>query len=153
MTPPYQQHFADRMLDTQLERHVTFRSGKTVDFEMSNSFIDMEEGRALLLTVFRDITVRKQAEEREHRMNAELARSQAELRKKNEIMEEDLKMAREIQLAMLPQQYPSFSAGRPAGRTACCISATAIILPARWAAISSTFCPCPAPRPGCLSAT
>ena len=31
-------------------------------------------------------------------------------------MEEDLKMAREIQLAMLPQQYPGFPAGRPAGR-------------------------------------
>ena len=111
MTRAYQEHFADRMIDTQLERHFTFRSGKAVDFEVSNTFIDLEESRSLLLTVFRDITVRKQAEEREHRMNAELARSQAELRKKNEIMEEDLKMAREIQLAMLPQQYPSFPLG------------------------------------------
>ncbi len=111
MTRAYQQHFADRILDTQLERHVTFRSGKTVDFELSNSFIDLEEGRALLLSVFRDITLRRQAEEREHRVNAELARSQAELRKKNEILEEDLKMAREIQLAMLPQQYPGFPLG------------------------------------------
>jgi len=74
-------------------------------------FIDLEEGRSLLLSVMRDITKRKQAEERERRMNAELARSQAELRRKNEIMEEDLKMAREIQLAMLPQQYPSFPLG------------------------------------------
>jgi phosphoserine phosphatase RsbU/P len=63
--------------------------------------------------VFRDITVRKQAEERERRINAELARSQAELRKKNEIMEEDLKMAREIQQAILPQQYPTFPVGVP----------------------------------------
>jgi PAS domain S-box-containing protein len=111
MTRTYQQHFADRMIDTQLERHVTFRSGKTVDFELSNTFIDLEEGRSLLLSVFRDITLRRQAEEREHHMNVELARSQAELQKKNEIMEEDLKMAREIQLAMLPQQYPSFPLG------------------------------------------
>jgi len=44
-------------------------------------------------------------------MNAELARSQAELLKKNEIMEANLKMAREIQMAMLPQQYPSFPLG------------------------------------------
>jgi sigma-B regulation protein RsbU (phosphoserine phosphatase) len=111
MTRAYQEHFADRMIDTQQECHFTFRSGKTVDFELSNSFIDLEQGRSLLLTVFHDVTVRKQAEAREHRMNAELARSQAELQKKNEIMEEDLKMAREIQMAMLPQQYPSFPLG------------------------------------------
>ena len=152
MTRAYQQHFADRILDTQLERHVTFRSGKTVDFELSNSFIDMEEGRALLLSVFRDITLRRQAEEREHRVNAELARSQAELRKKNEIMEEDLKMAREIQMAMLPQQYPSFPLGTEPAR-ACCNSGTAIIPPARWGATSSTSCPWPPTRPDCSSAT
>jgi sigma-B regulation protein RsbU (phosphoserine phosphatase) len=111
MMQTYQEHFAARKVDTQLERHVTFRSGKTVDFEMSNTFIDVEEGRALFLSVFRDITRRKAAEERERQINAELARSQAELQKKNEIMEEDLKMAREIQLAMLPQQYPSFPLG------------------------------------------
>jgi len=111
MTRAYQQHFAERVIDTQLERHLTFRSGKTVDFELSNTYIDLEDSRALLLSVFRDITLRKQAEEREHRMHAELARSQAELQKKNEIMEADLKMAREIQLAMLPQQYPSFPLG------------------------------------------
>jgi sigma-B regulation protein RsbU (phosphoserine phosphatase) len=111
MARVYQQRFAERQIDTQLVRQVTFRSGKTVDLELSNSFIDLDEGRSLLLSVMRDITKRKQAEEREHRMNAELARSQAELRRKNEIMEEDLKMAREIQLAMLPQQYPSFPLG------------------------------------------
>ena len=38
----------------------------------------------------------------------ELARSQAELRVKNEILEDDLKMAHEIQQAILPQQYPTF---------------------------------------------
>jgi serine phosphatase RsbU (regulator of sigma subunit) len=40
-----------------------------------------------------------------------LARSQAELRKQNEILEDDLKMAREIQQAILPQQYPNFPLG------------------------------------------
>ncbi len=59
----------------------------------------------------RDVTVRKQAEERERKVNAELARSQAELRKKNEILEDDLKMARDIQQAILPQQYPTFPPG------------------------------------------
>ena len=73
----------------------------------------LEEGRSLLLSVFRDVTVRKQAEERERQVNAELARSQAELRKKNEILEDDLKMARDIQQAILPQQYPTFPPGAP----------------------------------------
>jgi sigma-B regulation protein RsbU (phosphoserine phosphatase) len=49
----------------------------------------------------RDITKRKQAEN----MLASVAR---ELRKKNEMLEEDLQMARELQHAMLPQRYPTF---------------------------------------------
>lgn len=103
--------FSERKVEAQAERRVTFRSGKTVDLELSNGFIESSEGRPLLLSVFRDITVRKQAEERERQANLELARSQAELRKKNEIMEDDLKMAREIQQAILPQQYPNFPLG------------------------------------------
>jgi sigma-B regulation protein RsbU (phosphoserine phosphatase) len=108
MMRKYQQRFAERKIETQLERHLTFRSGKTVDVELSNSFIEIEEGKTLVLSVVRDITVRKQAEERERQINAELARNQAELRKKNEILEDDLKMARDIQQAILPQQYPNF---------------------------------------------
>jgi sigma-B regulation protein RsbU (phosphoserine phosphatase) len=111
MMHKYQQRVADRGIEANLERHVTFRSGKTVDVELSNSTIDLSEGHALVLSVFRDITVRKQAEERERQATAQLARSQAELQKKNEIMEDDLKMAREIQQAMLPQQYPTFPLG------------------------------------------
>ena len=111
MMQKYQDRFASRKIETQLERRVTFRSGKTVDLELSNSFVDMEHKDSLLLSVFHDITVRKQAEEREHHANLELARSQAELRKRNEIMEDDLRMAHEIQQAILPQQYPSFPAG------------------------------------------
>jgi len=37
-----------------------------------------------------------------------LSRSREELRAKNLMMEENLRMAREIQAAMLPQQYPTF---------------------------------------------
>ena len=111
MMQKYQKRFAEKKIETLLERHVAFRSGKTVDIELSNSFIEMEEGRSLLLSLVRDVTVRKQAEERERRANAELARSQSELRKKNEILEDDLKMARDIQQAILPQQYPTFPAG------------------------------------------
>ncbi|HUD48972.1 MAG TPA: SpoIIE family protein phosphatase [Candidatus Baltobacteraceae bacterium] len=111
MAQKYQQRFAEKKIESQFERHVIFRTGKAVDVELSNSFVEVEEGRSLVLSVFRDVTVRRQAEERERQVNAELARSQAELRKKNEILEDDLKLARDIQQAILPQQYPTFPPG------------------------------------------
>ena len=61
--------------------------------------------------MFWDITAQKVADERIQQANAELARSREELRLKNEVMEENLKMAREIQITMLPQQYPVFPSG------------------------------------------
>ncbi len=61
--------------------------------------------------MFWDITAQKMAEERVRAANAELARSQEELRRKNVVLEENLAMAREIQLAMLPQQLPAFPQG------------------------------------------
>jgi sigma-B regulation protein RsbU (phosphoserine phosphatase) len=57
--------------------------------------------------IFWDISERKRAEEQVRLATAELARSREALRKKNEEMEDDLKMAREIQQTMLPQQYPA----------------------------------------------
>jgi PAS domain S-box-containing protein len=55
-----------------------------------------------------DITERKHAEDQIRRATAELSRSREELRTKNSLMEENLRTAREIQLTMLPQQYPVF---------------------------------------------
>ncbi len=55
-----------------------------------------------------DITERKEAEEQIRRANAEVSRSREELRNKNAVMQENLRTAREIQLTMLPQQYPLF---------------------------------------------
>ncbi len=49
----------------------------------------------------RDITDRKQAE-------AQLARYADELRRRNEELEQDLGMARELQHALMPRQYPCF---------------------------------------------
>ena len=54
--------------------------------------------------VSRDITLRKRAEQ-------ELARVAGELRTKNQALEEDLGMARELQNALLPQQFPRFPRG------------------------------------------
>ena len=55
-----------------------------------------------------DITERKYAEEQIRRTTAELSRSREELRAKNQLMQESLRMAHEIQTTMLPQQYPVF---------------------------------------------
>jgi phosphoserine phosphatase RsbU/P len=58
--------------------------------------------------IFWDITQQRLADEKIRRVNGLLAQSRKELRLKNLQMEDDLKMAREIQLTMLPQQYPVF---------------------------------------------
>jgi sigma-B regulation protein RsbU (phosphoserine phosphatase) len=54
-----------------------------------------------IVGIGRDITARKNAE-------AKLARYTEELREKNSELEDDLNMAREVQQAFLPQQFPSF---------------------------------------------
>jgi sigma-B regulation protein RsbU (phosphoserine phosphatase) len=66
--------------------------------------------------IFWDITQQRMADERIRKANAALAQSRHELQAKNLQMEDDLKMAREIQLTMLPQQYPAFP--RPGGTPA-----------------------------------
>lgn len=58
--------------------------------------------------IFWDITQQHLAEERIRRVNQLLSQSRRELRIKNAQMEDDMKMAREIQFTMLPQQYPTF---------------------------------------------
>ncbi|MGD0251900.1 MAG: SpoIIE family protein phosphatase [Verrucomicrobiota bacterium] len=68
--------------------------------------------------IFWDVTQQQLAEERIRRANAELARSREELRAKNVLMEENLRMAHEIQLAILPQQYPVFPANVPPEQSA-----------------------------------
>jgi len=65
-----------------------------------------------------DISERKRSEEQIRRATSELSRSREELRAKNLVMEENLRTAREIQIAMLPQQYPCFPAGATAAESA-----------------------------------
>jgi sigma-B regulation protein RsbU (phosphoserine phosphatase) len=65
-----------------------------------------------------DITERKRAEDQIRRATGELSRSREELRAKNLVMEENLRMAREIQTAMLPQQYPTFPQDVPPEQSA-----------------------------------
>lgn len=68
--------------------------------------------------IFWDITEQRMAEERIRRSNALLAKNRKELRQKNQQLEEDLVMAREIQLTMLPQQYPVFPRSATAAESA-----------------------------------
>jgi sigma-B regulation protein RsbU (phosphoserine phosphatase) len=65
------------------------------------------QGRTIgVIGIGRDITARKNAEEK-------LARYTEELREKNAEMEDDLDMAREVQQAFLPQQFPTLPPGAP----------------------------------------
>jgi sigma-B regulation protein RsbU (phosphoserine phosphatase) len=68
--------------------------------------------------IFWDITEKRRAEEQIRRTSAELARSREELHVKNQLMESNLQMAREIQMAMLPQQYPVFPGAAPPEQSA-----------------------------------
>jgi phosphoserine phosphatase RsbU/P len=68
--------------------------------------------------IFWDITQQRLAEEKIRRANTLLAQSRKELRAKNLQLEEDLQMAREIQVTMLPQHYPAFPRTAPAADSA-----------------------------------
>ena len=70
------------------------------------------DGRIVgLVGIGRDITSRKLAEE-------QLARYTQELKEKNAEMEDDLNMAREVQQAFLPIQFPTFPRNVPAEQSA-----------------------------------
>lgn len=81
--------------ETWADGHVTY---------VLTSKMPLRDERGRIIGTFglsRDITERKHAEE-------QLARFAEELRHKNELLEEELSMARELQLAMLPQSFPAF---------------------------------------------
>jgi len=86
-----------------------FSGGDLVYIQVVKMPIFDADGQVVgLQGMFWDITQQKMAAERIRKANAELARSRKELHAKNIQMEDDLKMAREIQISMLPQQYPVF---------------------------------------------
>ncbi|HWX76348.1 MAG TPA: PAS domain-containing protein, partial [Candidatus Acidoferrales bacterium] len=60
-----------------------------------------DEAQTVIVSIKRDITERKRAHE-------ELARLTQELVARNEALQEDLEMARELQTALLPQHFPCF---------------------------------------------
>lgn len=80
-------------------------------FDLSGDIIGLQG-------MFWDITEQKLAEQRIRKANTELAASREQLRVRNVQMEDDLKMAREIQVTMLPQQYPVLPTGAAADKSA-----------------------------------
>jgi sigma-B regulation protein RsbU (phosphoserine phosphatase) len=93
------------------EEHHPFGQEKSV-VQVVKTPLYGADGKVIgLQGIFWDITEKKRAEEKIRQTTAELARSREELRGKNLLMEENLRMAGEIQMTMLPQQYPVFPPG------------------------------------------
>lgn len=91
-----------------IEEHIP-PSGEKLYVNVSKTPLYDSKGQIIgLQGIFWDITERRRAEEGLRRTTLELAKNREELRLKNEQMEEDLRMAREIQQAIIPQQYPVF---------------------------------------------
>jgi sigma-B regulation protein RsbU (phosphoserine phosphatase) len=100
------------------EREI-MRRNTIVDYEEKETWPDKEdtwvsttkmplrnaEGKIIgTFGISRDITEKKRAAEK-------LARLAEELRAKNESLEQDLEMARELQCALMPQRFPNFPHG------------------------------------------
>jgi phosphoserine phosphatase RsbU/P len=95
------------------------RSGEKEYHHVIKTPLRDESGKVIALQgMVWDITEKIRNEEKIRQAYAELARSREELRAKNSVMLENLHTAREIQLAMLPQQYPVFPPGVPPEKSA-----------------------------------
>jgi two-component system cell cycle sensor histidine kinase/response regulator CckA len=55
----YRRRFQERAFDQRIERRMILRSGKHLDLEVANSFVEVRGQRPLLLGLFRDITEQK----------------------------------------------------------------------------------------------
>lgn len=102
-----------RVLETGQTLHLTEQHqplGQEMQYvQVVKSALYDAAGRIIgLQGMFWDITQQRLAEERVRKAHAQVVQSRKELHEKNFQMEEELKMAREIQMAMLPLQYPSF---------------------------------------------
>jgi len=100
------------------EEHHPFGQEKRITHVVKTPLYSADGSIIGLQGIFWDVTEQVRAEEQIRQVNAELARSREELRTKNLLMEESLHMAREIQFAMLPQQYPTFPRHVPAAQSA-----------------------------------
>lgn len=58
----YRKNFQQRSMPTYSEQRIALPNGKVIDVEISQSFVETEDGSRLLFSVFRDVTQRKEAE-------------------------------------------------------------------------------------------
>jgi sigma-B regulation protein RsbU (phosphoserine phosphatase) len=100
------------------EEHHPFGQEETVVQVVKTPLYGVDEKIIGLQGIFWDITEKKRAEEKIRQTTAELSRSREELRAKNQVMQDNLRMAHEIQLTMLPQQYPVFPRNVPPEKSA-----------------------------------
>ncbi len=75
----HQKRFADRDVAPLFERELLLWNGTRVWFELSNSFLEITGHGAVLFSIFRDVSERKNAEERMRQFSALLERSNREL--------------------------------------------------------------------------
>jgi len=112
--PHAQQALADEMKIQQqgkplvdIQESETWPDGSTTWVSTTKMPLRNQSNRIVgTFGISRDITTRKLAEEA-------LAERTRQLEKKNRQIDEELKMARELQLAMLPQTFPSLPRNKP----------------------------------------
>ncbi|MDB6023513.1 MAG: multi-sensor hybrid histidine kinase, partial [Pedosphaera sp.] len=59
----YRQRFREQTIERHIQRKMTFRNGRTVELEGSNSFVESRGQKTLVLGLFRDVTEHKRLEE------------------------------------------------------------------------------------------
>ncbi len=64
VTQKHKERFASKTVESHFEREMILWNNKKIWLEVTNSFIEIGEKETLLLGIFRDITSRKQAEEK-----------------------------------------------------------------------------------------
>ncbi len=94
MLRKYQVHFKERNFPSHLEQKFILSTGKTIYLDSSHTFVDIESGSPLLLSVFRDVTEVKTVENELRNSQKELRALSANLQSARE--EERAHIAREI---------------------------------------------------------
>ena len=96
------------------------REGRSIEVEFVSNVYSVPAGKLIQCNV-RDVSRRRRAEEALRSLNEELeqrvAKRTCELRTKNNAMEAELKIAHELQLAMLPHYFPCIPPGALPGES------------------------------------